>query len=338
MTQAHATSPSVRVTLLLLAYNQETFVEQAITAAFAQDYPNLEIILSDDASTDATFAKMTTAAAAYRGPHTVLTRCNPTNQGVLSHIYGAVSGCSGELVVLAAGDDVSSPARVSRVAEEWLAHGCDAVFSGYEIMDDNGRTISPYRRFLARDSDLVAYFPGRLVTPIHGASSAYSRRLFDQVRLPDEPIIFEDTFFSLMIGLLRGKVHFIDEPLVRYREHSSSLSNTNPLETDRLAIIDRETRSERLAASIARLLEYFEAIASVRGNGDVDLDRVRSDVRFYVLCSRWTSATLVQRLIALFTLRRLRHVRWFLPRLLGLNSFVRSKRLKSRFQKLITLH
>lgn len=337
MTEAH-TPATPRVTLLLLSYNQEAFVEQAIAAAFEQDYPNLEIILSDDASTDATYAKMLLAHGAYRGPHTVVTRCNPTNQGVLSHVYSAVAESTGDLVILAACDDVSRPARVRRTVEEWRARGCDALFSGYEIIDDSGKTIAPYRQFLARDSDLVAYFPERCVRSIHGASSAYARTLFDKVPLPREPILFEDTFFSLMIGLLRGKVHFIDEPLVRYREHSASISNSNPNETERLAISNREKRSERMAASIATLLGYFETVARAQRDGDVDLARVQSDVRFYLLCSHWTSVSLAHRLIALVSLRRMRHVRWLLPRLLGLNSYVLTKRLKSKLQKLITLH
>lgn len=335
MTQLRPTKSPARVTLLLLAYNQEGFVEEAIAAALAQDYPDLEIVLSDDASTDGTYAKMTAAADAYQGPHRVHTRRNPTNLGVLSHIYGAVSECTGELIILAAGDDVSIPNRVRRVTETWLAYGCDAVFSGYEIIDDEGRTIAPYRRFLARDSDMVAYFPKRTVTPIHGASSAYSRQLFERVHLPNEPIVFEDTFFSLMIGLLRGKVQFIDEPLVRYREHISSTSNTNPKEIERSAIRAREERSERLAASISRLLEYFVSVASEQVDGEVELARVRSDIRFYDLCSHWTSASFAQRLVALFALRRIRHVRWFLPRIFGLNSFVRSKRLKSTLQNFL---
>ena len=43
------------VSFLVIAYNQERFVREACEAALNQDYPNLEIIFSDDASTDATY-------------------------------------------------------------------------------------------------------------------------------------------------------------------------------------------------------------------------------------------------------------------------------------------
>ncbi len=42
------------VTIGIPTYNQEQFIRQAIESALAQDYPNLEIVVSDDASTDGT--------------------------------------------------------------------------------------------------------------------------------------------------------------------------------------------------------------------------------------------------------------------------------------------
>ncbi len=54
------------VSFVLLAYNQERYVEEAIAGAFAQDYSPLEIILSDDCSTDGTYAIMQRMAAGLR--------------------------------------------------------------------------------------------------------------------------------------------------------------------------------------------------------------------------------------------------------------------------------
>ena len=46
------------VTFALFAYNQEQYIREAIEGAFAQTYQPLEIILSDDCSTDRTFEIM----------------------------------------------------------------------------------------------------------------------------------------------------------------------------------------------------------------------------------------------------------------------------------------
>ena len=43
------------VSYVLTAYNIESFIEESVKCAFEQDYENLEIILSDDCSSDHTF-------------------------------------------------------------------------------------------------------------------------------------------------------------------------------------------------------------------------------------------------------------------------------------------
>ncbi|MGC8706738.1 MAG: glycosyltransferase family 2 protein, partial [Desulfurella sp.] len=43
-----------KVTIAIPAYNQAKYIKQAIDSALNQDYPNLEVIVSDDASLDDT--------------------------------------------------------------------------------------------------------------------------------------------------------------------------------------------------------------------------------------------------------------------------------------------
>ncbi|MBL9057591.1 MAG: glycosyltransferase, partial [Rhodobacteraceae bacterium] len=47
-----------RVTLVVMAWRQEGLLRETIAAAFAQTYQPLEILLSDDASPDGSFAVM----------------------------------------------------------------------------------------------------------------------------------------------------------------------------------------------------------------------------------------------------------------------------------------
>ena len=66
----------MRLSFVVMAYNQESFIREAVAAAFAQDHDDLEIVLTDDCSTDATFAIMQDMAAAYTGPHTIILNRN----------------------------------------------------------------------------------------------------------------------------------------------------------------------------------------------------------------------------------------------------------------------
>ena len=67
------------VTFALFAYNQEKYIREAVKGAFSQTYEPLEIILSDDCSSDRTFEIMQEMAKAYQGPHRVVARTNRKN-------------------------------------------------------------------------------------------------------------------------------------------------------------------------------------------------------------------------------------------------------------------
>ena len=99
------------VTFALFAYNQEDYIQEAIDGALSQNYSRLEIVFSDDCSTDGTFEIMKNAAHKYRGPHQISVRQNKRNLGVALHFDLVMREARGEVVVVAAGDDVSMPDR-----------------------------------------------------------------------------------------------------------------------------------------------------------------------------------------------------------------------------------
>ena len=61
------------ISIILTGHNEEYCIGDAIRSVFGQDYEGpVEIILSDDGSSDGTFAVMQEMAAEYRGPHRVV--------------------------------------------------------------------------------------------------------------------------------------------------------------------------------------------------------------------------------------------------------------------------
>ena len=73
---------TARVTLAILAYNQEQFVDSAVRSALAQVCEPIEILVSDDCSSDGTFDRIQQLVGEYRGPHRAIARRNPENLGI----------------------------------------------------------------------------------------------------------------------------------------------------------------------------------------------------------------------------------------------------------------
>jgi len=107
----------VSISLLVVSYNQQTYIADAVRAALRQDHANLEIVLSDDRSTDRTFDIIEEFTSAYRGPHKIVTNRNTRNLGLAEHLNIASRLCGDDIIILAAGDDISHPCRASIIAE-----------------------------------------------------------------------------------------------------------------------------------------------------------------------------------------------------------------------------
>jgi glycosyltransferase involved in cell wall biosynthesis len=203
--------------LLLLAFNQQASVGEAVAGALAQDYSPLTLVLSDDASDDATFEAMRRAVAGYAGPHRIVLNRNPHNLGIGAHLSRLVGLCDAELLLVAAGDDVSLPQRARRTAEAWLASGrrIDLIAAALEDIDADGRSHG-----VIRPSDLSRYrdLADWLADPPHvvGAAQAWTRRLWERFGPLPAGVFGEDQIMVLR-AIGSGGAVTLDEPLVRYR-------------------------------------------------------------------------------------------------------------------------
>jgi glycosyltransferase involved in cell wall biosynthesis len=223
---SHRQRPPVRATVLFLAYNQAAFVEQAARSVLEQACEPLEILLSDDASTDGTFDILQRLADAYAGPHFVRARRNEHNVGIGDHYNRLVQEAAGELLVTAAGDDVSVPHRVARLLAAWDAHAQrpDLIASHLVDMTYDGALRSTIEvDDLTRWPDAAAWAEKRPY--IVGAGHAFTKRLWNLFGPMSSDIVYEDQVITLRAILAGGGIT-VAEPLVHYRRGGASALHT----------------------------------------------------------------------------------------------------------------
>lgn len=206
------------VTFALFAYNQEKYVQEAVRAALAQDYRPLQIILSDDGSTDRTFELMQDEARACPAGVDVLLNRNEPNLGVADHINKIVDMAAGEYLVMASGDDISLPERTSISVAALLddQQGRLTLHSAVNNMDDSGNVLwlrqNPHRNNFASPQAVIdkdVYLTGSSVT-VHRTMYAHFPPLHQGVVNEDKVTAFRCAF--------RGGAIYIEQPLVHYRE------------------------------------------------------------------------------------------------------------------------
>ena len=210
-------TPKPLASVLLIAFNQQSTVRAALEALLAQTWQPLEIIASDDASTDGTFEAMRQVVVAYRGPHAVRLNRNPLNLGVGAHLSHLVGLSHGDMLFVAAGDDVSLPQRCERVMQAWVAQGmrADLIAAALSDIDDEGHTHGTIQ-----PSDLATYRNAAdwLARPpfVVGAAQAWTRRLFDRFGPLPKGVVGED-LIMVFRAIGAGGAFTLNEPLVQYR-------------------------------------------------------------------------------------------------------------------------
>lgn len=286
------------VTFAIFAYNHEQFIEEAVKGAFSQTYQPLEIILSDDQSTDGTFAIMQRMVAEYVGPHRIVLRRNLRNLGVGAHVNAIVDASSGDLIVAAAGDDISMPDRVWILQGQWQRLGRPgSICSMASVIDGKGATIA--ERYTGYDGQYPESGEAASASLIHyaqngsrhllGCSAGWSREVFDTFGNIADDVVNEDNVIGFRSWLL-SRVGYIDDVLVQYRTHGTNLYHSSRLKilTSYQDFRDAEAvRTKRARWESAYLRQHLLDLQRAREMSMHDaqtLDRVEGLLRDQLAC------------------------------------------------------
>jgi glycosyltransferase involved in cell wall biosynthesis len=215
------------VTIILTAYNHEKFISECLHAVFSQDYPNIQLIVIDNASTDQTLNFI----EQYREkrPEFLLIR-NVFNKGLCRAFNQGLALAEGKYIIDLSGDDVFLPKRVSQqvAAFESCSEEYAVVFSNASYIDVEGKHLQYHFKINAigkargevpggdvYKSVLEKYF---ICTPTMMIRTDVLKKLGGY----DETLAFEDFDFWIR-SASAYKYFYLDEVLMAKRNVPGSL-------------------------------------------------------------------------------------------------------------------
>lgn len=212
------------VSVLLITFNQEEFIEESLHSAIAQDYQNLEVVVADDASTDGTPAIIRRYAAEY--PKRIIPLLGNKNLGITGNSNRALALCRGDYIALLGGDDVFLPGKISLQVEWMLQDQRRALcYHDLDVFDStSGRTLYRwFERFLPRNGGCQEVIKGHI-----GACSVMFKRPAIRPNAFDNRIpISSDWLFNFeTVARQDGRVGALSKVLARYRRHAGNVTNT----------------------------------------------------------------------------------------------------------------
>lgn len=230
------------VSVIIPTYNQPKLLQLTIESVLAQTYPNIELIVIDDGSTEDTAAMI----AQYKGK---LTYIKQENQGGPAATNNGIRAASGEYLTFLDHDDLMLPTKIERQVQLLDTRPeIGLVHCRYYHIDGNGNIMDKIGLLPANKSLKELVYSNFL----WAGGPMIRRQCLDQVGLYDEELWSEDWDLWLRIALAGYEFACIQEPLGAYRILAGSkMSHIARLEQSIFLILDRVFADTRLPADVA---------------------------------------------------------------------------------------
>lgn len=232
--------PWPRISVLVPTYNQAGFLEEAVASVLAQDYPDLEIVISDDASSDTT-PEVTARLA--RDPRVKSYR-NAHNLGRVANYRHLLEDlATGEWVLVLDGDDqlvgttylraamtrASSDPAIVLVFAKALSGA--TLAEATTVLNAPGSVAGGVPPVIDGNAFFLRFPPFETIVPLH-ATCLYHRASALEIGFYTHDILSSDfeSFYRLMLD---HKVGFVDEVAALWRQHGGNATRSRDVDAAR---------------------------------------------------------------------------------------------------------
>lgn len=212
------------VSILIISFEQEAFIKEALESALNQDYENLEVVISDDASTDNT--QNIILELKHKYPDKLKVHFNNINLGITANSNIGLEHCHGEFVAFMGGDDVLLPGKIARQVE-WFLQNDKRVLCGHDVewIDTTGKSLN------VKTSELVPMQQGRGAagfikngTPFSAVSVMVRRDCIPEYGFhPALPTVSDWKLWIDVVGT-QGVYGYIPGVWAYYRRHNGNVT------------------------------------------------------------------------------------------------------------------
>jgi glycosyltransferase involved in cell wall biosynthesis len=250
----------MKLSVIIANHNYADFVGAAISSALAIDWPDKEVIVVDDASTDGSrpvIEGFSGRVAAY---------FRPKSHQLGAHIFGFEQS-TGDVIIFLDADDLLEPEVMQEVARVWRP-GVSKVQFRMNLINSAGTQLgSAIPQFPPRDDPerlRRTFLRTMAYTTPPGTGNAYSRN-FVHDAFAFAPSIPQSDAVLLTLAPILGDVLTIRKPLARYRSHDASYSAMQSLDASKLRErLHQDVEKARLFASVCRQLRLAVPLNPLR--------------------------------------------------------------------------
>lgn len=207
------------VSIALCTYNGERFLSEQLDSILAQSYKNIEVIATDDCSSDNTWGILQEYA---NKDKRLMPYKNEQNLGHTLNFEKAISLSKGEYVAPSDQDDIWERDKIATLIEN--VGDAALIYHNSDFIDEQGQRIgnsslvSNHRIY-----DGESCLPVILGNNIHGHTMLFSGKLKDYLFPFDKG--FSHDWAIAFAAFNLGSVKYLDKILVHYRQHQNAVTD-----------------------------------------------------------------------------------------------------------------
>lgn len=270
-----------KVDILLATYNGEKYIKEQVESILNQTYENIQIIISDDCSTD----KTRQVLKEYENNEKIKIFYQEKNLGYVKNFEFLLKQVESNLYMLSDQDDVWKKEKVEKSVEKIESEKLDLVFGDLEVVDENLNTLyKSYNRYMHLIHKIKKYQKDYRLQYLYNCMTGctiISRKNWIDKVLPfptNSKYMIHDYWLGLVIAL-NGKVGYIEEPYILYRQHGKNqvgskkasktaskleevrnISINTRIGTFETYVMHEEIFDEKLRKQNKKALEYFKML------------------------------------------------------------------------------
>ncbi|BBH18703.1 glycosyl transferase family 2 [Paenibacillus baekrokdamisoli] len=199
-----------KVSIIIPFYN-DPYIDEAVISALYQTYPNIEVIVIDDGST-----QHQSKLAPYRSR---IHYIGKANGGTASALNYGMQLATGKYVAWLSSDDRFMPDKITKQVAYMERMNAQISHTDFDIMNENSTVIM--RSAAAKYPTSKAFITAlKRVCPVNGCTIMMTKDLIQSMGWFNQSLPYtHDYDLWIRVVLAQVDFHFINEALTVYRRH-----------------------------------------------------------------------------------------------------------------------
>lgn len=227
--------------VIVLHYNQQDYIEEALDSVFAQDYKNIELIIADDASFDLDENRIKAYVEEHRSDNisSALYLLSAENVGTVRNVNRALREASGKYIMFFAADDAlydshvisNFAAALSKLPPDQYMVCAQCIMMDEELDEIQGDFVNVPLAFSMNEGSALDQFRKLAFSCCYAVgATAFKREMLEEKGYFDETYkIIEDWSYYLSLTLSGSKIIYVDFNALKHRDGGVSHFNQEVL-------------------------------------------------------------------------------------------------------------